>query len=157
MRSAWLLLLPLLFASHAAAADSVDGRGALALAAIVGEVCPLVSSTDKHVLAKLLDGDVDFNFPLGQTISIVSENVTCRGSNLDIKSNSCELKFGDHDIAFTGRKAHELFATLVEVGVPPEGAAGSLFEAVSNLACMIDPNEVKQNSGGGARCQYDPD
>jgi hypothetical protein len=25
---------------------------------------------------------------------------------------------------------------------------------VSNLKCTIDPGEVKQNSGGGANCDY---
>jgi hypothetical protein len=38
----------------------------------------------------------------------------------------------------------------------PDGAAGSIFEALSNLKCTIDPNEVKQKSGGGAECQYAP-
>jgi hypothetical protein len=35
-----------------------------------------------------------------------------------------------------------------------QGVGGSIYEALTNLRCTIDPNEVKQNSGGGARCHY---
>ena len=154
MKSVTFLLLALLFASHPAAASTVNGNGALALAALVGEVSPFVSAPNKRVLAKLLDGDANFSFPSGHTISVVTEMLSCRASNVDIKSHSCELKFEKHNVVLRGRRAHELFATVAEVGVPPEGAAGSIFEAVSNLRCTIDPNEVKQNSGGGAQCNY---
>jgi hypothetical protein len=156
MKSITLLLIPLLFANHAAAAGTVDGNGALALAALVGKVSPLVSAPKKRVLTKLLDGHANFSFPSGQTVSVEAEQLSCRASNVDIKSHSCELKFGNHNVVLRGTRAHELFATVAEVGVPPDGAAGSIFEAVSNLSCTIDPNEVKQNSGGGAHCQYDP-
>lgn len=156
MKATTFLLVPLLVATHTAMAGTVDGSGALALAALVGEVSPLVSAPKKRVLAQLLDGHADFKFPSGQTVSVVAETLSCRASNVDIKAHSCELKFGDHNVVLHGRKAHELFATVAEIGVPPEGAAGSIFEAVSKLNCTVDPNEVKQNSGGGARCQYEP-
>jgi len=38
----------------------------------------------------------------------------------------------------------------------PDGAAGSIFEAVSKLSCSIDQNEVKQACGGGAHRDYAP-
>jgi hypothetical protein len=150
----FLLLLPFLFAPHAASAETVDGSGALALAALVGTVSPLLSGSEKGVLRQLLDGQAKFAFPTGKTISVQARKLTCRASNVDIKSHSCALTFGSHDVALSGRRAHELYATLAEIGVPPDGAAGSIFEAVSNLKCMIDPGEVKQNSGGGAHCDY---
>jgi hypothetical protein len=103
---------------------------------------------------KLLDGEEKFSFPLGQTISIRTDKLTCRASNIAIALHSCELVFGDRTVTLTGRAAHELYATLAEIGVPPDGAAGSIYEALSNLACTVDPNEVIQNSGGGAECQY---
>jgi hypothetical protein len=157
MRSVgFLLLVPLLVAPQAAVAETVNGSGALALAALVGNVSPLVSKSQKDVLAKLLDGQANFNFPADETISVVAQKLTCRASNVDIKSHSCDLTFGSQSAALTGRRAHELFATLAEVRVPPDGAAGSIFEAVSSFKCTIDPNEVKQNSGGGAECQYAP-
>ena len=75
---------------------------------------------------------------------------------MDIASHSCDLSFGGQVISLPGRSAHELFATLAEIGVEPDGAAGSVFEAVSNLKCTVDPNQVKQKAGGGAECQYAP-
>jgi len=55
-----------------------------------------------------------------------------------------------------GRKAHELFATIAEVGVPSDGAAGTIYESLSHLACTINPAEIKQKAGGGAECKFDP-
>jgi hypothetical protein len=160
MRRVTFLLLTLLFSGHAVAAEpeaeTADGSGALALAALVGENSPLLSAPEKSGLTKFLDGQANVNFPAGQTISVAAEKLTCRASNVDITSHSCELTFGGKNVALKGRRAHELFATLAEIGVPPDGAAGSIFEAVSNLECTIDPNEVKQNSGGGAHCKYAP-
>ena len=150
----FFLFAVLLTASHAASAETVDGNGALALAALVGENSPLVSAPEKSVLAKLLDGQTSVSFPAGQTISVVTAKLTCRASNVDITSHSCELAFGSKNVPLAGRRAHELFATLAEVGIPPDGAAGSVFEAIAKLDCKIDPNEVKQASGGGTHCQY---
>jgi hypothetical protein len=55
-----------------------------------------------------------------------------------------------------GRRAHELYATLAEIGVQADGAAGSTFEALSNLKRAIKPSEVQQKAGGGAHCDYSP-
>lgn len=160
MRRIGFLLLPLLLAGHAVAAEpdlqTADGSGALALAALVGGNSPLLSAPEKDVLAKFLDGQMNVSFPAGQTISVMAQKLSCRASNVDIASHSCALTFGGKDVALKGRSAHELFATLAEIGVRPDGAAGSTFEAVSNLKCTTDPDEVKQNSGGGAHCDYAP-
>ena len=53
-----------------------------------------------------------------------------------------------------GERAHELYATLLEIGVPPDAGAGSVSETVSRLDCKIDPNAVIANAGGGAHCDY---
>ena len=156
MRAARLLLLGLLFVSNPALAGTASGSGALAVAALVGNVSPSLSAVEKSGLMKLLDGKIDFSFPAGKTITVVAEKVTCRAGNVDIASHSCDLSFGGQVVSLTGRSAHELFATLEENGVEPDGATGSIFEAVSNLKCTIDPNEVKQRAGGGAECQYAP-
>ena len=37
------------------------------------------------------------------------------------------------------QRLHELFATIAEVGVKPDGAAGTIYEGLSQLACTIDP------------------
>jgi hypothetical protein len=54
------------------------------------------------------------------------------------------------------RRAHELFATVGEVGVPLDGAAGTMFEALSHFDCTINPHEIQQKAGGGASCSFDP-
>jgi hypothetical protein len=147
----------LLFVSNPVlAAGTTSGSGALALAGLVGNLSPSLGAVEKSGLMKLLDGKTDFSFPAGKTITVGAEKVTCRAGNVDITSHSCDLSFGGQVMSLTGRNAHELFATLAEIGVEPDGAAGSVFEAVSNLKCTIDPNEVKQKSGGGAECHYAP-
>jgi hypothetical protein len=40
--------------------------------------------------------------------------------------------------------------------VPPDGAAGTIYEQLSNLECVVDPAEIEKKAGGGARCTYDP-
>ena len=141
---------------HAVSAEVVEGSGALALSALVGGVSPLLKEEEKAALTKLLNGQANVNFPADKTISVTARRLNCRASNIDIKAHSCDLTFGKHEVSLTGRSAHELFATLAEIGIAPDGAAGSIIRAVSNLECTIDPNEVTKNSGGGAHCQYGP-
>jgi hypothetical protein len=156
MRQIISLLLPLLLSTQAFAdaPSKVDGSGALALAALVAENSPLIGAADKAVLAKLLEANV--TYPAGQKISLTAAKLTCKASNVDIAAHSCGLTFGGKDVTLNGRRAHELFATLAEIGVEPDGAAGSIFEALANLKCTVDPNEVKQMAGGGAHCDFAP-
>ena len=152
----FLLLAAVLTAPEPALAETIDGSGALALAALVGQNSPLVTPAAKALLTKLLDGETKASFPAGQTIAVKADKLVCKASNVDITLHSCELVFGTRTARLTGRLAHELYATLTEVGVPSDGAAGSIYEALTKLTCTIDPNEVKQMSGGGAHCDYGP-
>jgi hypothetical protein len=156
MKTVVFPLFVLLVATQSAAAASASGNGALALAGLIAESSPLVPQAQKRVMAYLLNGNLAFNFPAGQKIKIAADKVVCRASNVDISAHSCALTFGSKTINLKGRRAHELFATVGEVGVPPDGAAGSVFEALSHLDCTIDPNEIKQKAGGGASCSFDP-
>jgi hypothetical protein len=157
MRSiGFLLLIASLVAPCAASAEAVDGSGALALAALVGGVSPVLGEPEKAALTKLLNGQSNFQFPPGKKITVQAEKVTCKASNIDIKAHSCDLTFGKQNVTLAGRVAHELYATLIEIGVAPDAGAGSIFEAVANLKCTIDPNEVIKNAGGGAHCQFAP-
>jgi hypothetical protein len=156
MRRISLLVLPLLLASPSAFAASASGSSGLALAALAAEHSPLLNGQQKSVMARLLDGRLASACAPNRKISVTADSVVCRAGNVDITAHSCQLGFGVRKITITGRKAHELYATLVEVGVPSDGAAGTIFESLSHLACTIDPNEVKQKSGGGADCTFDP-
>jgi hypothetical protein len=150
-----LAVLVLLATHQSASAANVSGNGALALAALVAEQSPLLTAMQKSTMARLLNGIVP-KYPPNATIVVKADKVVCRASNVDITEHSCALTFGPRTVNLKGRRAHELYATIGEVGVPSEGAAGSLFEALSNLNCTINPNEVAQRAGGGASCTFDP-
>jgi hypothetical protein len=156
MKTIAFVAIPLLLAGQSAFAGTAEGNGALSLTALVAELSPAVQGADRTLLFKYLAGEPKTPHPPGKKITVKSEQVACRISDVDITQHSCELNFGAKKVAIKGRKAHELYATLAEVGVPSEGAAGSIIEALSNLDCTIDADEVKQESGGGAHCKYDP-
>jgi hypothetical protein len=139
-----------LLTSQSAIAATTSGSAALALAALVGTNSPLLSAYDKTALAGILDGNPK---AAAKNISVEAQSVVCRASNVDLTSHSCDLTFGQKTVTLKGRKAHELFATLIEAAVPSEGAAGSIFESLSHLICTIDPNQLQ--AGGGADCKFD--
>ena len=158
MRTRLAVLLILLTAGVAARAApvTVSGQAALALAALVGEYSPLLSAHDKHTLARVFDGGLQGHFGAAQTITVQADSIVCRASNVDITARSCELTFGTNKPTVRGRKAHELFATLAEVGVPSEGAAGTVFESLTQMTCTVDLNQLLQRAGGGAVCSFSP-
>lgn len=152
-----LATLALLLAAQPAFAGSTAGNGALALAALVGLQSPHLTGVEKHVLSKYLDGHSGAIFKKGKTIVVKADAVTCRASNVDITTHSCDLTFGGKKKkTLSGRKAHEIFATLLENGVASEGAAGSIFVGLTNLDCKIDPAGVSSRDGSGATCDFAP-
>jgi hypothetical protein len=151
-----LFVIPLLLAAPAAHAGSTSGNSALALAALVGERSPTLDAQAREALGYMLDGKLNFAFPADKKITVRADSVVCRASNVDISAHSCEFAFGSRKLSRTGRAAHELFATLIEASVSPEGAAGSMFAGISKLVCTVDPNTVKATAGGGADCTFAP-
>jgi hypothetical protein len=151
-----LFVVPLILAAHAAHAASTGGNSALALAALVGERSPALEAQEREALGYMLDGNLNVAFPADKKITVKADSVVCRASNVDISAHSCELAFGSRKITRTGRAAHELYATLIEAGVSPEGAAGSMIAGISKLVCTIEPNTVKARGGGGADCKFAP-
>lgn len=156
MRPALVLACALALSAEPAAADGPNssGAGALALAALVGVHSPTLNSQQKQALADMLDGEL--NFPSNAPFAVAADSVVCRQGDVDISYHDCTLKFGAATPMLNGRVAHELFATLIENGVPSDGAAGSSYESVSHLACTINPVEVKQKGGGGVTCAWSP-
>jgi hypothetical protein len=149
-------LVVTLLASQSASAATTAGSTALALAALVAAHSPVLSRHDKRVVARLFCGHATVAFPANRKISVKADSVVCRASDVDITSRSCKLTFGAASVSLTGRKAHELYATIAEAGVPPDGAAGSIYESLSHLVCTIDPHVIAQRAGGGADCTFDP-
>ncbi len=140
-------------AASAAKPQKISGNNALALAALVGEQAPLPAN-EKAVLAAFLDGNPNVAGHAGAKIQVRADSVSCRTSDVDLTLHSCDLTFGKKNASLTGRSAHELYATLIEAGVPSDGAAGSIYESLTALTCTIDPKEVADEDGGGADCSF---
>lgn len=149
-------LLLAAFAPVAAQAGASNGASALALAAIVGELAPQTSAPNKRLLAAYFSGRADAPHAKDLRIAVKADAIDCRAGNVDITSRACELTFGAKKVELRGRKAHELYATLIENGVALEGAAGASHASITALDCMVDADEVAEKGGGGARCAYNP-
>lgn len=156
MKRMAFFVLCVLVASESASAATASGSNALALAALVAANSRLLAQQDRSAMARMFAGYLNFRFPANRKITIKANSIVCRAGNIDITQRSCELTFGSKKVTLSGRKAHEMYATIAEVGVPVDGAAGTIFESLSHLVCTIDPNEVKQKAGGGATCSFDP-
>jgi hypothetical protein len=141
--------------SVSAAPVTVSGPAALALASVVAQHSPLLSTDDKGAMASLFGGDSGILRPIRKTLSVTADSVVCRVSNVDITARHCELSFDTSKLTLSGREANELGATLTAAGVPVEGAAGSMIEGVSKLVCMIELNEIRQMAGAGATCTFE--
>ena len=157
MKKLILSALVVIVTQHAAFAATgiATGPAALALAAVLAPDSPGVRAFDKRVIARLFRGNTRFGFTPNTKISVDTDSVVCRVSNVDITSRSCELTFGSRKRTLTGRDANEVFATAAAAGIAAEGAAGSSIRSVSKLHCTIDPNAIMQKAGGGAECSFE--
>jgi hypothetical protein len=91
------------------------------------------------VLALLFQGHVHVLFPGNEQISVEADAIDCSAGEVDITAHLCKVSFGAKTATLTGRKAHELYATMLEAGVPPDGSAGVVHETLSHLMCRINP------------------
>jgi cytochrome c oxidase subunit II len=119
---------------------NVPGIGSIALASLAAEYSPLLRAKEKKVMADLLEGRLHFKYS-PKKISVEADSIICRASNVALANRACDLKFGTKTIIIKGRKAHELFATLAEIGAPSSGAAGTIDYSISHVKCAIDPGE----------------
>ena len=141
-------------APAAASAADTSGHAALALASLVGTYSPSLTATQKSVLTAYLAGNSAAH-PRAK-ITIAAATVTCGAGDVDITRFFCDLKFGASTRHLTARAAHELYATLAEAGVQSDGAAGTIYEGVTDLKCVLTPSEIAQNGGAGAACTFTP-
>jgi hypothetical protein len=130
----------------------VGPPGALALAAVIAAASPLLSSAEKEAVTLLFAGKNDI--PYSKKIVVTADAILCRVSNVDITFRSCELTFGKTVKTIDGRAANELYTTEAMADVPSEAAMGTIYEGLSKLHCTIDPQQIKQQDGGGADCTY---
>jgi hypothetical protein len=157
MKRTWTLTLAfalLVVGASAAAAGSVTGSAALALAGVVAPHSSSLSAADKRAVAAFFAGKVGAGCKT--KISVTADKIVCRTSNVDITARSCQLTFRKDMVSLSGREANELYATETVAGVTAEGAAGSNVESLSKLSCTLDPAELKDKAGAGASCSYEP-
>jgi hypothetical protein len=152
----FFVLVFIVLSAEPAVATTSFGSGALALAALVGIQSPSVSYSNKHELTHLLNGNTTGRYPPRRTIAVRADSVVCRSSDVAIAQHGCTLTFGTRKVSLSGRAAHELYATLLEVGVHAGVAAGSVYADLKDLACTVDPHVVAQAAGGGASCTFTP-
>jgi hypothetical protein len=114
-----ILLSTLLLTSHSASAATASGSGALALAALVGAHAPGLIRHDRRTLEQLLEGHASVPFPANRKISVEAGAIDCTAGNVDITAHACKLTFGAETVHIGGRKAHEFYATMAEVGYRP--------------------------------------
>ncbi|MGX1110510.1 MULTISPECIES: hypothetical protein [Bradyrhizobium] len=136
-----------------AAPATTSGSVALALAGVVAPYSPLPAK-EKKAVAAFFNGDS--NVPYARKLAVTADKVVCRASNVAITSRSCELSFGSKTHTVKGSEANAMFATVALAGVPPDGAAGTIYEALSKLSCTLDPTVIKDKAGGGADCSFEP-
>jgi hypothetical protein len=150
-----LLSLPLLLVSQSAWASdrNTTGSSAVALAGVVAPYSPTLAAPDKAAMASIFDGG-NPDVPAGKKITVVAESIACFASHVAINEFHCNLAFGNATTKVTGRKANEIYAALMEAGVPPDAGAGTSYEALTELRCTIDPDVIKKQEGGGASCSF---
>lgn len=142
-----------------AATGNASGAPALALAGVVAPHSPALSSGDRRAVARLFNG-TQITFPADQNISVGAASVECRTSSANIALRTCDITFQDRrhatrKVALTGRAANEVLATLAAARVPSGGDAAAPMLRVTNLACTIDPAEMRRRAGGGATCAFE--
>jgi hypothetical protein len=137
----------------AAAAASITGPAALALAAVVAPSSSLLKPAEKRAIAMLFAMSSDL--PTKKKLIVTADKIVCRVRDVDITARSCQLTFGKRTKPLRGRAANELYATEAVAGVPPDGAAGSIYESLSRLNCTLDPTAIEAKDGGGATCTYE--
>ncbi|UGY05535.1 hypothetical protein [Bradyrhizobium quebecense] len=150
-----ILACSLSLASSAAwaAPATTSGSVALALAGVVAPYSPLPAK-EKKAVAAFFGGNSNVRY--ARKITVTADKVVCRASNVDITSRSCALTFGSRTHTVKGSEANAIYATVALAGVPPDGAAGTIYEALSKLTCTLDPKAIKDKAGGGADCTFEP-
>ena len=155
MTRAFVLAIPLLFASATAFAEQSNGNAALALAAMIGAEDPALSADQKAVLAHFLDSQTNVALPSdAHRITVKADKIRCRMGDVDIGLHDCALTFGTRTVTKTGSAGQMFLATMQENGVQPDGAAGTTYYSAAPISCTIDAAQVESHDGGGAQCTF---
>ena len=109
MKTGGIFAVILLFVGPPAFAGSVNGNGALALAALIADRSPSLTRAERVLLSAYLDGRPKMDFPRSKKIILRANAVVCRIGNVDITAKNCNLTFGGQTISLVGRQAQALY------------------------------------------------
>lgn len=154
MRRTLLLAMAVLLAEPVSAAD-LGPSSRLMLAAIIAQYSPELAGDAKDELSGLAAGDLS-KADAARNIGVSADSIECRASDVDITSRSCVIMYGSKSVTLSGRAAHELFATIGQLGVPAGASAGTYTIGLSSLSCTVSPSELAAGSGGGVQCAFQP-
>ena len=141
---------PLAFAVQ----KTTEGSGALSLATVLALHDPLLTAADRVLLTQYLAGNPQAKHSKGLVVRLNTGAIACRSGDVDLAMHECTIQYGLHTITLEGRYAHELYATMVEASIQSGGAAGSVYESVTDLHCVIEADQISDEGGGGATCSY---
>src|SRR5215475_15000524 len=88
-----------------AVSGKASGPVALALAGVVASHSSVLSSFDRRAIARLFGGNSGIGFPPSRKISVATDSIVCRASNVVITARTCELAFGAGKRFLEGREA----------------------------------------------------
>lgn len=134
-----------------ALADTSGGSPGMAFAALMAQHAPTVSAANKWRLMQYL-GNHSAGPAAPTLITVNAKGLQCLSGNVAENFHSCELDYGSSHLTITGRAANELYATAVENGVQPDGAAGKMGFVLKDLMCTVKPHDI--GTGGAVACSW---
>ena len=146
-----LITLALLGLPAAAYADTSSGSPGMALAALIAQHSPTVSAANKWRLMQYL-GNHNAGPGAPALITVTAKGLQCLSGNVAENFHNCDLTYGGSHVSINGRAANELYATAVENGVQPDGAAGKMEFVLKDLTCTVKPHDI--GTGGAVACNW---
>lgn len=146
-----LITLALLGLPAAAHADTSGGSPGMAFAALIAQHSPTVSAANKWRLMQYL-GNHNAGPGAPALITVTVKGLQCLSGNVAENFHNCDLTYGSTHLTINGRAANELYATAVENGVQPDGAAGKMEFVLKDLNCTVKPHDI--GTGGAVACTW---
>ncbi len=134
-----------------AQADTSGSSPGMALAALMAQHAPTLSAANKWRLMQYL-GNHNAGPGAPALITVTAKGLKCLSGNVAENFHECELNYVTSHLTITGRAANELYATAVENGVQPDGAAGKMEFVLRDLTCTVKPHDI--GTGGAVACSW---
>ena len=146
-----LITFALLVLPAAASADTSGGSLGMAFAALMAQHAPTVSTANKWRLMQYL-GNHNAGPAAPALITVTAKGLQCLSGNVAENFHTCDVDYGTSHLTINGRAANEIFATAVENGVQPDGAAGKTGFVLKDFSCTVKPHDI--GTGGAVACNW---